>query len=528
MKSSTTSVTGSTSPVEMTSSVKRNGELHSSDEFKVATDGTTSPPDSLSIGDGELLVLMDSENSEEESALPIPKQLEVALLNELNEILAKSHNIDDSHKELSSSTPMIETEKSPYGHPLSIDEAKRMMPEGTDGRTWFATVIPNEFITKNGSVVKGINRHDIDTDNKCIKPRRATVPITQNDLFSSITKVSSEQRIGFKSRPRYIFYGILNGWPSLNCFELISIERKSKLQWQKVWIDEEHGSKNIEPQQCLKDDKVYRVKLRGAPWTEYGWSYDSLGFAFWYEAQNKNCPKVLYGEKMIAALEDKDALCTAIHMISHRYGGKVKRETARDLLTYHSVCLLEWDHGEYCTVTEAAYLNGMGGYRGRSNWYDDKDAPISNLYKVLPAEMISPWDTHSAEIRCYDVTVKTLDEFKQYIAKYTTKYGCANSRFIDPQYTFSHAARLSFRTKSHIAQYLVNYIMRDSQYAELKRNCQTFCADLCVLIAGKKNIQPFHPVIRFDYQNRTHLFLYDHKLYNNSTTTNQKAKKKKK
>jgi hypothetical protein len=70
---------------------------------------------------------------------------------------------------------------------------------------------------------------------------------------------------------------------------------------------------------------------------------------------------------------------------------------------------------------------------------------------------------------------------------------------------------------------MINYIMRDTQYAELKRNCQTYCADLCVLIAGKKNVQPFHPVSRIDYQNRTHLFLYDHFMYD---AKKKQAKKK--
>ena len=70
-----------------------------------------------------------------------------------------------------------------------------------------------------------------------------------------------------------------------------------------------------------------------------------------------------------------DATCTRthihIHMISHRYA--VKHESPKDLLTYHSICLLEWDHGQYATVVETAFLNGIGGYNGRSNWYHDKD-----------------------------------------------------------------------------------------------------------------------------------------------------------
>ena len=124
-----------------------------------------------------------------------------------------------------------------------------------------------------------------------------------------------------------------------------------------------------------------------------------------------------------------------------------------------------------------------------------------------------------AEIRCYDVKAKNLDEFRAYLKKYEGN----KERFIDPRVTFSHLARLTFRSKSHIAQYLLNYITRDETYAELRRNCQTFAADLCSFIAGKKDIAPFHPVVRMDYQPRTYLFLYDSNMY--TKKDKKKAKK---
>lgn len=78
-------------------------------------------------------------------------------------------------------------------------------------------------------------------------------------------------------------------------------------------------------------------------------------------------------------------------MISHRYARL--KESPKDRLTYHSICLLEWEHGEYCTVVESAYLNVMGGYQGKSNWYDDKDNKdgLTSLFCSLPQEMIAPW-----------------------------------------------------------------------------------------------------------------------------------------
>lgn len=123
--------------------------------------------------------------------------------------------------------------------------------------------------------------------------------------------------------------------------------------------------------------------------------------------------------------------------------------------------------------------------------------------------MICPWLTTKAEIRGYDVPQRNLDEFMSYIKKHEG----SNKRFVDPRVSFSHRARLTFRSKSQIAQYLLNYILRDSTYAELRRNCQTFAADLCAFVAGKKSVEPFHPVNRIDYQNRTYLFLYDSHMY---------------
>jgi hypothetical protein len=85
------------------------------------------------------------------------------------------------------------------------------------------------------------------------------------------------------------------------------------------------------------------------------------------------------------------------------------------------------------------------------------------------------------------------------------------------QLSFSHPARLTFRSRAHIAQHLLNYVNRDSSYAELKRNCQTFASDLCAFVAGKKKVAPFHPVSRIEYTNRTYFFLYDSHMYDKSS-----------
>lgn len=119
----------------------------------------------------------------------------------------------------------------------------------------------------------------------------------------------------------------------------------------------------------------------------------------------------------------------------------------------------------------------------------------------------------------YDVKAKNMNEFRAYVMKYK------NQRFVDPHFTFSHPVRLTFRSKGHIAQYLVNYIRRDSKYDLLSKNCQTFAADLCSFLAGKKDIVPFHPVNRIDFQPRNHLFLYDSEMYEARAKPSRKIRK---
>lgn len=157
---------------------------------------------------------------------------------------------------------------------------------------------------------------------------------------------------------------------------------------------------------------------------------------------------------------------------------------------------------------------------GKCNWYHDKNENVTKLFRALPNEMIAPWLTSAAEIRCYDVEAKNLDELKTFIKNYEG----STKRFVDPHYTFSHRARLSYRSKKNIAQYLLNYTGRDCTYDELKRNCQTFAADLCSFLAGKKSIEPFHPINRISYEPRPYLFLYESYMYENTKQARRKEK----
>jgi len=260
-----------------------------------------------------------------------------------------------------------------------------------------------------------------------------------------------------------------------------------------------------------------RATFRSPSWASRGWSEESPGFLFWFES-TAEIPRMRYGTDL--ALGSDDALCERVHMINHRYAVGEK-ESAKDRLTYHSLVFLEWDHGKYGTVVEIGYLNGIGGYSGKSNWFHDKDDKENGtaMYRALPPEMVKPWKTGVSEIRCSDVPASNLDELMSYIENYTGP----TKRFVDPNCSFSHDVRLTYCSRRNIATYLLNYIRRDQTYSELRRNCQTFSADLCGFLAGKNDISPYHPINKIEYHNRMHLFLYESSKYKQSNLGKKSA-----
>lgn len=452
-------------------------------------------------------------------------------------IVHTSHEIGDQPGSTSYSV------LSKYGSPLSAQQLRLKMPKGDGGLIWHCYLIPEDggiSTNSNQSIEKMQKRMRknrlIDREGQ-IRPRRPIPPVYCKDFFSSLVRLDEKSVDGDEAQeqPRWIFSGVMNGWPSFTCMELISITGRIKggrrraaaiLKRQnknkkmalgglvRVWSADEHGAKGIDPQFPETGIKEVRATLRAAPWSTKGWSSDSPGFVFWFESW-RDTPRVEHGENIIRSIQS-DAkmgshmpICQKVHMFAHRYAVGNKKESPKDKLTYHGAVLLEWDHGQYCTVVELALFNGLSGYAGKCSWYDDKDDNIPALYKAFPPCMISPWNTTHSEIRCLDVTARNLDEFKEFIAKYTGP----KLRFLDPQYTHSNDVRLCYRSKKDIARYLLNYIGRSRQYSELSFNCQTFAADLYGLLAGKKGVEPHHPLNRIEYRNHGHMFLYEPSLY---------------
>jgi hypothetical protein len=248
------------------------------------------------------------------------------------EFMLLTHELDDRSNTIatseqssvaSSSSGQFSVEKDPvvtrllpslnveshYGEPLSEGDAILAVPPGNDGLIRHAIVVPDCFCSK-GKLIPGLNKRDFDVTSGTIKPRRPSLPLTQSQLFTSLTKVQGTDG------PRWIFHGVLNGWPSLRTFELVQLEKKRSLgpltppdylnligsTWSRYWNVDEEGRNGVAP--VIRDTtKIYRAKLRGASWSSVGWSAESPGFLFWYEAQ-RPIPRVTYGIKAIQDVGD--------------------------------------------------------------------------------------------------------------------------------------------------------------------------------------------------------------------------------
>lgn len=386
-----------------------------------------------------------------------------------------------------------------YGQPLSASEVAARMPLGCGGLVWRALLVGEEWQDATFCLADGT-----------IRPRRAALPVSSCDFFRSLVKTVDG---------RWIFSGVLNGWPGLTCLELLRFTMRKKVLGRskvvRIW-DAEKNPEGREPPR-VPSSESWHVTLRMAAWTKRGWSEDSPHYAWWLLRSNPEQPLVAFGEDMIRSLRQglkisgsDMPVATYVHLLAHRYAlGQGRREGPKDLVTYHSAILLEWDHGLHTTVLELANLNGVGGRHGRSNWCVDCDAVVPELLNAMPPVLVAPFNVKLAEVRCLDVPATSLEEFKEYVQAFTGP----DKRFLDPHFQHSGPVRLCHRTQEDIMRYVLNYMARDRRYAADSRNCQSFAADLYGFLAGKKGIEPFSMVCRVKYKPRPHFFPYEPTMY---------------
>lgn len=411
---------------------------------------------------------------------------------DLNEREGEEIFVEDTvdSKEKEDDTPLGpgEAMESVYGQPLTPEQAAAIVPATDEGLIWHATIVPDNYAKPKETEGPGK-----------ILARRPEPTATKTEFFSSLVETADH---------RWIFHGVLNGWPALTNFELKSMTVLVRNFVGQKTVKRTWAAGCGKPPTFPDKAKAMKVTLRAPAWTFYGWTPNSTGFVWWFQ---QFVPRFLFGENILRAFHEEGKIpnATRVHAFAHRYSRGPKPETRKDKITYHTGLLMEWDHGKYCTVIELATFNGVGGRYGKVNWMHDKLKKRTLLYQHFPAEMVGPWKADNAEIRCTDVEAKSKQEFEAYLAQYTGP----QHRFLVPEVFRSEEVRLSHRSQADIATYLLNYSNRDRRYAEEFRNCQTFVADFFSFLTGKKDSEPFHASIRVLYKPRQHLFLYDASMY---------------
>lgn len=377
------------------------------------------------------------------------------------------------------------------------------------GLGWHLHVVPDDYF----------HPKHCDATTKELKPRRPLPQIRASEFFSNLEQ-DSEGRWEYKGPA-------LNGWPALLNLHVIHVTGKIRRRMtlttyvRRFWDAAKAEDANIAP--FYPDRLRYvRIKAHSPPWSIKGWTADSPGYVFWAAMQKPTSAaqelklKVFHGESMLRAARDgvmsdlpnllpaSETLATRVHVVAHRYAHGRRGETAKDKVTYHAAVLLEWSHGQFGTIVELAWLNGLGGYGGKSNWYRDKDTPMSSLFHAMPRHMQAPWHSNRSEIRVLDVPMRSREELQAYLDEYTG----TDKRFLSPDIFMSEQVQLSHRSQADIMRYLINYVLRYPEYHEESMNCQTFAADFSGFLVGKKHVEPYHQICRVLYKSRQFAFLY--------------------
>lgn len=374
------------------------------------------------------------------------------------------------------------------GQPSEPSPAQ-LASDNDDGVVWHAKVFTDDYIHPRDCLPSGE-----------VKPRRPMPVIRQSELLSQLQKVGDT----------WILPGPLNGWPSLVNLQLRSITQKQRgllpmtAAVKRIWVDGDELPKKL-PERC-------RATFLAPSWMKKGWSKDSAGFVWWFTPRCIHSPGAChFGERLVSTLltgPHKDAEAVQVHAIAHRY--PVDSETLRDLQTWHVAVALEWSHGQFSTLVELAWLNGIGGYGGKSNWVADKLEPVPEIYEAMASSMRGSWNQVRSEVRMIDMPITSKEQLEQYLRRYSEDGGLPRNewRFKAPRIYASSEVRLRLRSPAHIAGYLLNYISRVAEYDTLRKNCQTFATDFFAFLTGQKDIQPFTNIVVPLYSQRTQAFLY--------------------
>eukprot|EP00435_Cladocopium_sp_Y103_P060145 s241_g21.t3 len=407
------------------------------------------------------------------------------------------HDLDGSDVCSEDQEPMPEEEVK-VGEFLPL-EVPAEASYGQNGYRWHAQIVADDFFHRKLCTAPGQ-----------LKPCRGMPHIKLSELL---------ERLAQNERGSWILSGELNQWPGLTNLELVSITCKVRsvvaTSIKRLWLQnanqKDAPSNPVSVLTALHGKKLrsIRATFRDSDGTSIGWGPTSPGFVLWY-------PGLLDGSLRhgtdITAFARSDSTCsaataTSCHFFTHRYAKAT--EGLKDRLIWHGAVLVEWSHGLFCSVVELAWLNGLGGYMGRSNWCRDKLDVPNKLFASMPSTMKAPWQQHLAEIRVIDVPAKNLQEFQAFLHEFSGSgdLPIAEQRFFDPYVAYTGKVHTQHRSVADILQYLLNYIAKNPQYEEARRNCQTFASDFFTLLTGEEAV-PTQAFCRALYKPRAMDFMY--------------------
>lgn len=307
------------------------------------------------------------------------------------------------------------------------------------------------------------------------------------DFFSSLVEGPDN---------RWYFSGVLNGWDGLTSLELVRLTDGKQKQ---LWSSTSQGPPEF-PKSGLKGSAVTAL-LRRPDYTANGYTKDVEGYLWWADARKDGTvERFTFGDKALEQMQnenDKGSKAVRVHHFGHRWGRKGKRETFMQRIEYHTGILVEWDHGEYVTLVEKTWLNGMGGAKGHSQWLEDtfKDETPS-LFTSLAPTMRVPFTVTRSEIRLFDLPMKSVAEFKAFMAKHTG----LNNRIVAPMVRYSSGVKADI-DREELLQSLLTYtknqpLFKNPGVTGAGSNCQTLSTDLFGYLTVQKKALTFSLAFR--------------------------------
>lgn len=240
----------------------------------------------------------------------------------------------DNHEEEEKTHRLVKlkSDAPKYGEKVGPVEGDEIM-QGTEGLIYTAMLVSDDYDNPKHCTPEG-----------GLKTRRPMPQVRARDFFSSLARTK---------QGKWVFNGILNGWPALTSLQLLKMEyvysQRSLAFAKTYWTASEE--KNDDPPYFpeagttffLETPKSVRITLRKPEWSSIGYSEDSPGFFFWFSPFRAKGPRIAHGENSVKALEEdgRNSRAVRAHLVAHRYAKK-RGESAKDKLTYHTAVLLEY------------------------------------------------------------------------------------------------------------------------------------------------------------------------------------------